>query len=346
MKIRANHLTTLRIVLLPLPYFLVYGDRGARLVALAIFVLLGLTDYLDGLLARRDGSTPLGRLLDPVADKIFIAVTLIPLVDLGILPLWIVWPIFLREFLVTELRRFLTAAKRQLRVTELSKIKTTLQMIGAGLILITDMFPDKTVTVSFLSGALLATLFLALGLYWRDGHLSNRLQVALSLLTLGLAVGLALRPPQIILTYGLIMLGITLASGSQYVIIGLPECLRQGMPAIGRLVASSMLPLLSLALMPLGPKEMTGLVVLILALEFGSQGLDMWAAQEGKKDVSWIKIRVLVPLALMPLLFGPIFCGFAGTVPIFLIITTCLCICYAIVDICIHRRLFLGMNHA
>ena len=338
MKIRANHLTVLRIILLPLPYFLIYGDIRAKVTALAAFTLLGFTDYLDGLLARRDGSTPLGKLLDPIADKIFIAVTLIPLVDLGILPLWIVWPIFLREFMVTEFRRFCTASRKQLRVTELAKIKTTLQMIGTGLIFMTDMFPDKTVLITFLSGALLTTLLLAAILYWRNGHLSTRVQTALGLFALGLVVGLALRPPQIIITYGLVMLGITLVSGSQYLIIGLPECLRQGLPALGRLIASLMLPLLSLALMPSAPKELSGLVVLILAFEFGSQGLDMWAMQAGEIDISWIKRRILIPVALLSLVLGCVFYGFESTVPAFLWITTGLCICYTVANIRIYWR--------
>jgi len=338
MKIRANHLTVLRIILLPLPYFLIYGDIRAKVTALAAFTLLGFTDYLDGLLARRDGSTPLGKLLDPIADKIFIAVTLIPLVDLGILPLWIVWPIFLREFMVTEFRRFCTASRKQLRVTELAKIKTTLQMIGTGLIFMTDMFPDKTVLITFLSGALLTTLLLAAILYWRNGHLSTRVQTALGLFAFGLVVGLALRPPQIIITYGLVMLGITLVSGSQYFIIGLPECLRQGLPALGRLIASLMLPLLSLALMPLAPKELSGLVVLIVAFEFGSQGLDMWAMQAGEIDISWIKRRILIPVALLSLVLGCVFYGFESAVPIFLWITTGLCICYTVANIRIYWR--------
>ncbi|MEA1991957.1 MAG: CDP-alcohol phosphatidyltransferase family protein [Thermodesulfobacteriota bacterium] len=338
MKIRANHLTVLRIILLPLPYFLIYGDIRAKVTALAAFTLLGFTDYLDGLLARRDGSTPLGKLLDPIADKIFIAVTLPPLVDLGILPLWIVWPIFLREFMVTEFRRFCTASRKQLRVTELAKIKTTLQMIGTGLIFVTDIFPDKTVLLTFLSGALLITLLLAAILYWRNGHLSTRVQTALGLFAFGLAVGLLLRPPQIIITYGLVMLGITLVSGSQYFIIGLPECLRQGLPALGRLIASLMLPLLSLALMPLAPKELSSLVVLILAFEFGSQGLDMWAMQAGEIDISWIKRRILIPVALLSLVLGCVFYGFKSAVPAFLWITTGLCICYTLANIRIYWR--------
>jgi len=342
MKIRANHLTALRIILLPLPYFLVYGGKRARIAAIVAFALLGLTDYLDGLLARRDGSTALGRLLDPVADKIFISVTLIPLVDLHILPLWIVWPIFLREFLVTELRRFLTGAKKQLRVTELAKIKTTLQMIGAGLILAVDTFPDKTVIIAFLYGALVATLFLSVGLYWRDNHLSTRMKVALGLLMLGLGVALALRPRQIILAYGLIILGITLVSGSQYLLIGLPECLKQGLLAFGRLIASLILPLLSLAMMSLLPQkmEMTSLlVVLILALEFGSRCLDIWAAQAGKADISWIKIRIVLPLALLSLVLGQLFYGLITAIKVFLWTTTCLCIGYMLTTIWIYRRL-------
>ncbi len=341
MKIRANHLTALRIILLPLPYFLVYGGKRARIAALVAFAILGLTDYLDGLLARRDGSTALGRLLDPVADKIFISVTLIPLVDLRILPLWIVWPIFLREFLVTALRRFLTGAKKQLRVTELAKIKTTLQMIGAGLILAVDTFPDKTVIIAFLYGALVATLFLAVGLYWRDNHLSTRMKVALGLLMLGLGVALALRPRQIILAYGLIILGITLVSGSQYLLIGLPECLKRGFPAFVRLVASLILPLLSLAMMSLLPQkmEMTSLlVVLILALEFGSQCLDIWAVQEGKADISWIKIRIVLPLALLSLFLGQLFYGLTSAIKVFLWTTTGLCICYMLATIWIWQR--------
>lgn len=338
MKIRANHLTILRIILLPLPYFLIYGDIRARIAALAAFTLIGFTDYLDGLLARRNGSTPLGKLLDPVADKIFIAVTLIPLVDLGILPLWIVWPIFLREFMVTEFRRFCTASRKQLRVTELAKIKTTLQMIGAGLIFMTDMSPDKTVLIAFLSGALLATLFLAAALYWKDGQLSTRLQTASGLLVFGLGIGLLLSQPHIIITYGIVMLGITLVSGSQYLIIGLPECLKQGLPALGKLVASLMLPLLSLALMPLAPKEISGLVVLIVALEFGSQGLDMWAMQEGETIISRAKRHIFIPVVLLSLVLGCVFYGLKSAVPAFLWITACLCICYTVANIHLYWR--------
>jgi CDP-diacylglycerol--glycerol-3-phosphate 3-phosphatidyltransferase len=339
MKIHANHLTVLRIILLPLPYFLLYGGNTEKILALLAFTLLGFTDYLDGLLARHEGSTSLGKLLDPIADKIFVAVTLIPLVDLNILPLWIVWPIFFREFLVTELRKFCTASKKQLRVTELAKIKTTIQMIGAGLILITDMFPDKSVLIAFLSGALLAIFFLAIALYWRDGYLSTRMQTAFSLFIVALAVALALRPSHIIITYGLIMLGITLVSGSQYFIVGFPECLKKGLPAVIRLIAFLILPLLPLALMPLAPEKMTGVIVFILVVEFGSQGLEIWIAQQGGTvDISWIKVRILVPGALLCLVPGYILYGLGSTISAFLFIAAGFSVCYAIVNIRIYCK--------
>jgi len=96
--------------------------------------------------------------------------------------------------------------------------------------------------------------------------------------------------------------------------------------------------LLSLALMPLAPKELSGLVVLIVAFEFGSQGLDMWAMQAGEIDISWIKRRILIPVALLSLVLGCVFYGFESAVPIFLWITTGLCICYTVANIRIYWR--------
>ncbi len=301
MRLRANHLTTARIILLPLPYILLYGGAESRVIALVILTILGITDYLDGLLARLEGATALGALLDPLADKIFIAVMLIPLIDLGILPIWVVWPIFLREFLVTDLRHVLKQAGRDLPVTEIAKIKTTLQMTGAGLILITDTYPEKIVPVAFISGALVATIFLAVALYIRDGAISSRMKVALAMLATALTTRLCLDARTSVLIYGMVIMAITLASGAQYVTKGLPECLRQGPGALLKLIASLAVPMIAVTLIPMASRDFTVLILLILCLEFAAQGIDMWAAQKGKRDISKIKLAFIVPLCLLSL---------------------------------------------
>ncbi len=341
MKINANQITALRIVLLPLPLFLIYGGTTSRFTALVILIFLGLTDYLDGLMARKYGVTTLGKLLDPIADKIFVAVTLVPLADLNILPMWIVWPIFLREFLVTEMRRFMTPGTKELKVTELAKIKTTLQMVGVGLILLTATFPDKLITISFLSGLFVATLFLGVAIYFKTGQLSSRLKTALFFETIGLTIAITFSSSTINLLYGIIVLGITLASGLQYIRACLPSALKAGWKAFFHLVSSLVLPLFVLGLLPVAPKNTHLLVVLILAVEFAVQGIDMWAAQEKRRDISGIKKRYLFPvLALVSIILLLSGVETVRVVLCFLALASVASLFYLAADIWLHRELF------
>ncbi|MGQ9499834.1 MAG: CDP-alcohol phosphatidyltransferase family protein [Dissulfurimicrobium sp.] len=340
MRLTANHLTILRVVLLPLPYFLVYGGRTERVVAIAAFAVLGITDYLDGFLARRDGGTKLGALLDPLADKIFVAVTLIPIVDLKILPLWVVWPIFLREFMVTELRRFLLAERLELPVTELAKIKTTLQMTGAGLILLTDTFPDKSVSAAFLSGVLLATLFLAIGLYWRDACISQRIKTALGFIVLGLAILALFHASTANLIYGIVMLGITIVSGWHYIVVGLPACIKKGLLAFTRLIFTLGFPLLPLALMSSAPQGMAGMVVFIVVLEFAAQGIDMWALREGAMDIAWVKSWIYLPAAVAVLAVAVNVFGTAYGIRFYFFVAVLMSCVYMFSDVWVHKRMF------
>ncbi len=337
MRISANQITLLRIVLLPLPLFLFYGGTASRVASLLILLALGLTDYLDGLLARRYGSTPLGKLLDPIADKIFIAVTFVPLAEMEILPMWIIWPIFFREFLVTEMRRFARPDAKGLKVTELAKVKTTLQMVGVGLILLTDTFPDRLITIAFLAGLLVATLFLAVTVYFRSGTITDRLKVALIFEAGGLVIAMMLKAHHANLVYGSIIVAITLASGYQYAAAALPGILSRGAAAVSELILSIMCPLMALGFLPFVEDRERLWVVLVLAAEFAVQGLDMWAIMEGKKDLSpWRKLLLAPSVAILLVLA---FAGYADSVWALRTYTLFITV-YMAADVWTHRELF------
>ena len=101
--------------------------------ATVAFALAMATDWFDGRLARRrERTSPLGSLLDPIADKVLVLSVLIVLLDEGIFPAWMVAAIVAREFLVSGLR--LAAVERGvvLHARDLGKLKTWAQAIAAG----------------------------------------------------------------------------------------------------------------------------------------------------------------------------------------------------------------------
>jgi len=132
-----NFLTFSRIFAIPLLVAAFYLEQPlGSWVAFVVFVLAGLTDYLDGLLARRlDVVSPLGRFLDPIADKLMIGAVIVMLVKVG----WVAHVhvvaaiiILLREILVSGLREYLAELAVSVPVTKLAKWKTTIQMIALG----------------------------------------------------------------------------------------------------------------------------------------------------------------------------------------------------------------------
>lgn len=147
MRISANQVTLLRLVLLPLPIAMVYRNTKAFMLgALGIYIVLGLTDALDGYLARKHGATPLGALLDPVVDKIFLVAGFVPLADFQILPTTLVFILFIRELAVTALRSIALEEGFRFRTSKIAKLKTTVQMAGAGIILLIWLYPrDRTI---------------------------------------------------------------------------------------------------------------------------------------------------------------------------------------------------------
>ncbi len=142
MKITANMMTIARIVFMPIPGYLLYQDANLLFVCIAVVAVLGITDYFDGIMARAEGPTVLGSLLDPIADKIFIAVIYLPLSERyvqewgrTVIPLWMIAIIFSRDFLVTSLRTGLSLRDAPMRTSTLAKFKTAIQMVGIGYIL-------------------------------------------------------------------------------------------------------------------------------------------------------------------------------------------------------------------
>lgn len=147
MKSLPNLLTLSRIFVIPAliaTFYLIDGHAG-NWTAFVLFAVAAITDYFDGMIARAYGLTSkLGRFLDPIADKLMVAATIIMLVAFGrvdgihILALVV---ILLREIMVSGLREFLAELKVSVPVTNLAKWKTTLQMIALGALLIGDAAP-------------------------------------------------------------------------------------------------------------------------------------------------------------------------------------------------------------
>ncbi len=140
-----NLLTYGRILAVPVIVvcFFVEGELAssdfARWTALAIFVVASLTDFLDGYLARIWNQTSnIGRMLDPIADKLLVASILLLVAADGTIAGWSLWAaiiILCREILVSGLREYLAVLKVSVPVTRIAKWKTTLQMVSIAFLL-------------------------------------------------------------------------------------------------------------------------------------------------------------------------------------------------------------------
>ena len=130
-------LSVLRIVLtfVVMAYLFVPG-WAAKASALALFLAACLTDWLDGYLARRFQQTsPLGALLDPIADKVLVLGTFLAFVQLRLVPAWMVLVIALREFLITGIRFYAASRRLVLPAAAEGKHKTVSQMVAIVVIL-------------------------------------------------------------------------------------------------------------------------------------------------------------------------------------------------------------------
>lgn len=140
-----NLLTYSRILAVPLVVACMYwqailqGGLWLRLVALTIFIAAAITDFFDGYLARSWGQqSALGRMLDPIADKLLVASCLLMLAADESIKGWSLFAaiiILCREILVSGLREYLAELRVSVPVTQLAKWKTTLQLIAIGFLL-------------------------------------------------------------------------------------------------------------------------------------------------------------------------------------------------------------------
>ena len=127
----ANRLTLSRLALTVLFVLLLSSSwHYARTAALVIFLIAGLTDFIDGEIARRYGViTNFGKLMDPLVDKIMVAAAFISLVPLKAVPAWAATTIVARDFLITGLRLMASAKGRILPAESLGKQKTSWQIV-------------------------------------------------------------------------------------------------------------------------------------------------------------------------------------------------------------------------
>ncbi len=136
-----NLLTYFRILLVPALIVVFFIDTGAsRWVSLAIFAAASLTDFFDGYLARAlDLRSDIGKLLDPIADKLIVGTALVLLVADRTIADWSVIAAIVilgREISVSGLREFLAGAQVSVPVTRLAKWKTSVQMVAIGALLL------------------------------------------------------------------------------------------------------------------------------------------------------------------------------------------------------------------
>lgn len=173
-----NILTLLRIALIPILVVLYYLPfNWANLACGAVFGLACITDWLDGYLARKlDQSTRLGAFLDPVADKLIVAVALV-LLCVAYATLWVTIPaviIICREIVISALREWMAelGKRSNVKVSSIGKVKTAMQMIS--ILVMLSVEPHSLMSLAGIVALYIAALltiwsmFIYLNAAWGD----------------------------------------------------------------------------------------------------------------------------------------------------------------------------------
>ena len=134
----ANLLGIARILATPIIVALVLiGSPGLGILSVVIFFLAGMTDFLDGWVARARGEvSPLGVFMDLTADKVLVGGVLVAMVEVDLLPTWIVATILVRELVIGGVRQMAAAENVVIAAKPLGKAKTMTTLVGMGVLLI------------------------------------------------------------------------------------------------------------------------------------------------------------------------------------------------------------------
>ncbi|HZS40109.1 MAG TPA: CDP-alcohol phosphatidyltransferase family protein [Polyangia bacterium] len=300
MRITANQVTFLRLALTPIPCWLLYQGVHGQFAALVFATLLGCTDFVDGYLARKHGPTVLGGLMDPIADKVFIAITFLPAVDLGWCPPWLVAALFAREFVVTAARSLYEKRGTPLKSSYLARYKTWVQMCGVAILMLLYTVSSSTMDILLAIAAVLplvlfAIRYLVVKKMWKGA-------AAFAVTFSGLLVLHELTDSMItgtVLMYFIV--GITYASGLGY-LLSVGKLRGRGAVTAGelvRLVSAVALPILIVVMQRqnLGPKWA---LIALASLELAHGGLDnLLAHHHAEAGVAAWGARLVGEIALL-----------------------------------------------
>ena len=134
----ANLLGIARIAATPVVIVLMLiGSPGMGIGAFVLFALAAVTDFLDGWVARRRGEvSPLGVFMDLTADKVLVSGVLVAMVEVGLLPTWMVATILVRELVIAGVRQMAAAGNVVIAARALGKAKTLTTLVGMALLLL------------------------------------------------------------------------------------------------------------------------------------------------------------------------------------------------------------------
>ena len=155
-----NKLTLFRVILIPffIAFLMIPGIPFGKWIALGIFIVASLTDFLDGYIARKNNLvTNFGKFMDPIADKVLVCSAFICLVELAMIPAWMVIIIIARELVIDGFRLVASDNGVVIAASYWGKFKTTFQMVAVCL-MIANLEPLRIITLIITWIAVLLTI--------------------------------------------------------------------------------------------------------------------------------------------------------------------------------------------